>query len=127
MDDMVSWLRIILSCSMGIVFSLIISVQNISIKQIVHTSSGSSCSCGCQDGGGSCGGTCCSTQSLSQCGCTEPHETIVVFIIPGHLDSFLQTDYEAHNIQVLAENKYKNEVNFYESLYFEPPAPIPIV
>lgn len=111
---------------MLLMFSIIISAQNISIQQIVHSSSKSVCSCGCESDGGSCGGCCCATESFSQCGCTEPHKTVVVFIVPGQLDTFLQLDQLALNLQVSVEAKYTSEESFYESFYRETPAPIPI-
>jgi len=114
----------VMSCLMLAIFSLIISVQNFSVKQIVHASSKTTCSCGCQDEGGSCGGDCCSTQSLSSCGCMEPHET--VFVIPGHLDSFLQFGELVQNVNTPVREKYRNDINCYESLNWEPPSPIPI-
>ncbi len=108
------------------IFILILAIQNMSMIKTVHAFSGDACSCGCEDDGGACDTTCCATESFSQCECSEPHQDVVIFIMPGSLDNFLQTTESLGNMYLPMAyfHEYKN--GFYESLLIEPPAPVPI-
>ena len=119
-------LRTGLSYALIALFSTIISVQNMSVTHSVHAQSKTTCSCGCQDDGGSCEGNCCSTQSVSQCNCSEPHQTVVTFIIPSTLDLFLQITEKSFDAQDPLTEFFQRGIAYYDSFIWEPPVPIPI-
>jgi len=109
------------------IFVMVLAFQNISILRTVHAFTGDVCSCGCEDDGSACDTNCCSTESLSQCDCSEPHDDVVVFILPGSLDNYLQTDVLPGNVYLQMTQSHEYDSNLYKSLFLEPPSPIPIV
>lgn len=110
-----------------LMFIMILAVQNMSMLRTVHAFTGDVCSCGCEDEGATCDSSCCATQSISQCDCNEPHEDVVVFILPGTLDNFLQTDTLPENVHLRMTQFHEYDCSLYESFLQEPPSPIPIV
>ena len=106
---------------------LIAALQNSSTSHYVHASSGTTCTCGCVEETGECGTTCCTSMSVSPCGCNEPHQTVVVFLLPSSFDLFFnfEQDLKIRPIPTNIEQKFNN--SYYESFIVETPSPIPIV
>jgi len=120
----------LLSTSAGILLItlmlLIAAVQNLSKTYSVHSGSGTTCSCGCLEESDECGSTCCTSLSISQCECNEPHRAVVIFLMPNSLDLFFQFDQQLETVPIPSSGLQQCENTFFESLIIETPSPIPI-